>query len=524
MVHSTVAIGRPESSSAPRRLRNQSDEPPRWAGCGSPPETIARRQKAELVPRSWSVTRGEWVGLPAARPEDRCASPREAFQMQDPQWLNAARHVAICGLQWGDEGKGKLVDRLAAGFDVVVRYNGGANAGHTVVADGVKHALHLVPCGILHPGTLNVIGNGVVLDPASLAAEIIELRAAGVDVGDRLRISDRAHLVMPYHRVEDGLLEAAVATSSNEAQLGTTRRGIGPCYADKALRSTALRVSDLADHTELSRKLEHIVAVKNATLGALSAMVGVPWETLRADAILEDTLAAAAGLMPFVADTAALLAEARDDGRRILLEGANAALLDVDHGTYPFVTSSNAASSGIYTGTGLPGGFVDEVVGVVKAYQTRVGAGPMPTELHDETGARMRKRGNEYGTTTGRPRRCGWLDLVALEHAIRISGATRIALMLLDVLAGFDELKVCTAYRSDGRTIKRLPASAAGLAAAEPLYETLPGFSEEIVDCRSLDALPMNARLYVQAISEYIGIPISVISVGPDRNATIMLD
>ena len=463
-----------------------------------------------------------WAG-DLASPSFVTAWEREVCRMSDPQWLESAQHVAVSGLQWGDEGKGKLVDLLASRFDVVVRYNGGANAGHTVVADGVKHALHLVPCGILHPGTLNVIGNGVVLDPVALSAEIESLRTAGVEIGDRLRISDRAHLVMPYHRLEDGLREAAVGSLSGDAsRIGTTKRGIGPCYADKALRSTALRVSDLDDPARFRDKLEHIVTVKNATLGALSDLTGAEWTPLEAEGIARETLAAAEAFRPFIADTAALLFDAKNDGRRILLEGANAALLDVDHGTYPFVTSSSASSAGIYPGTGLPGGFVDEVVGVVKAYQTRVGAGPMPTELEDETGARMRERGNEYGTTTGRPRRCGWLDLVTLEHTVRISGITRISLMLLDVLAGFDQLALCTAYRSEGRTIRRLPASADRLAAVEPVYEWLPGFSEEIEECRSYEALPANVRRYVEAISNHLGVPISILSVGPDREATIM--
>ena len=443
--------------------------------------------------------------------------------MEGPKWLQEARHVAVSGLQWGDEGKGKLVDRLASGFDVVARYNGGANAGHTVVANGVKHALHLVPCGILHPGTLNVIGNGVVLDPVSLAAEIERLSAAGVEIGDRIRISDRAHLVMPYHRMEDGLREAAAAVASgDEARIGTTKRGIGPAYADKAFRSTAIRMCDMGDEAQFRSALDRIVKIKNVTLGALADFVGEPWTDLDAGELAGEALAAGEVLLPFMRDTSALLSKAKESGSKILIEGANAALLDVDHGTYPYVTSSNASSTGIYPGTGLPGGFLDEVVGVVKAYQTRVGAGPMPTELMDETAERLRERGHEYGTTTGRPRRCGWLDLVALRHTARVSGVTRISLMLLDVLAGFEELQVCTHYELDGETIDHLSASADQLLRARPVYVTLLGFTEEITECRSWEALPEAAHDYVDFISSHIGVPVSVISVGPDRDATIM--
>ncbi len=442
----------------------------------------------------------------------------------EPAWLTETPHAAVCGLQWGDEGKGKIVDRLAGHFDVVARYNGGANAGHSVVVDGVRHALHLVPCGILHAGSLNVIGNGCVVDADTLLAEIEGLEAGGIDVASRLRLSDRAHLVLPHHKLADGLHEAAAARSAGDARkIGTTGRGIGPAYADKALRGPAIRVSDVLDPATLPAKVRHSAAVANATLSGLAAYAESPWNDVDGEALLDRCSAWGRALAPYATDTVDLLDDARSGGRRILFEGANATLLDVDHGTYPFVTSSATTALGIHTGAGVPASALaqGEIVGVVKAYATRVGAGPMPTELEDETSARMRRRGNEFGTTTGRPRRCGWLDLVAVRYAARLVGATRLSVMLLDVLAGFDELQVCVGYELDGRVLSRPPASAASLARLKPVYESHPGFAEEIVDARSVTQLPAAARAYLARIEEFTGVPVSVVSVGPDREQTI---
>jgi len=438
-----------------------------------------------------------------------------------------AGHAAIVGLQWGDEGKGKVVDLLAPGFDYVVRYNGGANAGHSVQVGDQRYALHLIPSGILYDDKTNVLGNGVVIDIDQLGKEVNELSERGIDVQGRLRISDRAHVVMPYHKVEDVLFDQAVAqtwSTGNNEPIGTTGRGIGPCYADKALRSTAIRVADLFDDDRLRDKLARIVAVKNTILGALAERCGKTFDPFDADALFDQMKAQRDTIRSFVCDTAQLLHGAIAEDKRLLFEGANATLLDIDHGTYPYVTSSNCSSLGVHTGTGVPGHKVKQVMGIVKAYQTRVGGGPMPTELDDEVGQRIRDRGNEYGTTTGRPRRCGWLDLVALKYTATVSGATGLALMLLDVLAGLEELKVCTAYRDPktGRTLEAFPADADVLGDVEPVYETLPGFADEIADCRRLADLPEAARKYIQRIEDHVGVPVVMASVGPRRDETAM--
>lgn len=432
------------------------------------------------------------------------------------------RHTAVTGLQWGDEGKGKVVDLLAADHDLIVRYNGGANAGHSVVIGDKRYALHLVPCGILTPGRVNLIGNGVVVDAPLLLEEIAGLRAAGVTVADNLKISERAHLVLPWHKDADALLEAALAAAAGEeARIGTTGRGIGPCYADKALRSTAVRVVDLLRPAELPAKLRRIAAVKNSQLGALAQAAGLPFTPYDAEALAAELAAQGAQLAPHVADTAHLLHEAIAAGKRVLFEGGNGALLDVDHGSYPFVTSSSTSSLGIYPGAGLPGGQVGRLLGVVKAYSTRVGGGPMPTELQGAVAEHLRERGREYGTTTGRPRRCGWLDLVALRHSARLSGATELAVMLLDVLAGLDGLQVCTHYRIGDRVLDRFPAAAEDLAAAQPVWVQLPGFSEEVSACRRWQDLPAAARAYVGVIENFCGVPVSMVSVGPERGQTL---
>ena len=438
--------------------------------------------------------------------------------------------ASVVGLQWGDEGKGKIIDALAAGFDAVVRYNGGANAGHSVVIGGRRHALHLVPSGIFHPEVIAVIANGVVVDPVALVREIDALRDAGVDTSS-LVLSDRAHLVLPWHVLEDALREGALAGGAGspdragasepdgDHSLGTTRRGIGPAYADKACRSTALRVGDLVRTDTLAEKLGRIARLKGAALRGLDAACDPP-DPRDVRRALEE---AAARLTPMMADTTYLLHGMLRSGRRILFEGANATLLDIDHGTFPYVTSSSATSLGIPAGSGIPARTVTDVVGVMKAYATRVGAGPFPTELRDATGDRIRDRGREYGTTTGRPRRCGWLDLVAVRYAAMINGATSLAVTLFDVLAGLEELRVCTAYEIDGVRTDRFVPDAADLDRVRPVYESLPGFADEITGVRTRDELPDGARRYLDRIEECVGVPIGLVSVGPGREQTIRL-
>ena len=432
-------------------------------------------------------------------------------------------HCAIVGLQWGDEGKGKVVDLLSRHYDLIVRYNGGANAGHSVQVGDERYALHLIPSGILYPDKLNLLGNGVVIDPEQLVKEINELRERGITVGENLRISDRAHLVLPYHKTEDALFDEAVAQAWDTAKpIGTTGRGIGPAYADKALRSTAIRVGELREPERLRDKLQRTVGVKNALLEALAKRCGQAFEPFDAEAIHQQLIAQAELIGPHICDGTALVHGAMERGQRLLFEGANATLLDIDHGTYPYVTSSNCSSLGVHTGAGVPGHKLPHVLGIAKAYQTRVGGGPMPTELHDETGQRIREAGNEYGTTTGRPRRCGWLDLVALRYSVRLAGVTGIGLMLVDVLAGVGELKVCTGYRYRGQTLTEFPADSEVLAEVEPVLESVPGFEGPIQDCRALDELPEGAKRYVERIEEFVGAPVVMLSVGPRRDQTIV--
>lgn len=446
-----------------------------------------------------------------------------------PAHQHIGRHSAVVGLQWGDEGKGKLVDRLAGRFDAVVRYNGGANAGHSVVVGGVRYALHLVPSGILAPGVLAVVGNGVVVDPERLIEELDGLSARGVDVSS-LVLSDRAHVVLPYHKAEDALREELLTAAPVDAAsgpkhavsaIGTTRRGIGPAYADKVQRATAIRVGDLLRPELLRTKLELICSMKNAIFRGLRPGQPTPFD---AGEIAEKMIRIGERLRPLVKDTTYLLHDLDRAGKMILFEGANATMLDVDHGTFPYVTSSNASSLGIGPGSGLPPQKVGRIIGVVKAYSTRVGGGPMPTELFDATAHRIRERGREYGTTTGRPRRVGWIDLVALRYAAMVSGATEIGLTLLDVLAGFDELRVCVAYDTPaGRTDRFLP-DGFDLAEATPVYETVTGFGEDISEVRAFEDLPDAARRYVELIESFVGVPIRTIGVGPDRAQTIERD
>jgi adenylosuccinate synthase len=431
-------------------------------------------------------------------------------------------HTAVVGLQWGDEGKGKIVDWLTGQHDVIVRYNGGANAGHTVVVGKQKYAVHLIPAGILYPDKVCVIGNGVVVDPQKLVEEIDQLRARGVEVGDNLRVSDRAHVVMPYHKEHDAALErvlsSAVAGSEVDLSIGTTKRGIGPAYADKVHRSTAIRMGELLNFDHLRAKLKVICAIRQKELEAL----GVEAPPLNFEALAQQYAALGRRLTPHITDTAYLLHDYLKEDRRILFEGANACLLDIDHGTYPYVTSSNCSTLGIPSGTGVPGSHIHRVLGIMKAYSTRVGAGPFPTEQLNDIGNRIRERGHEYGTTTGRPRRCGWLDLVAVRYSAMICGATGLACMLLDVLSGFDELKICTRYRMrDGSVTERFIPDAFRLADAEPVYETVPGWSEEIDDATDRNALPTNAKRYLERIEQVLDLPVEIVSVGPERTQTL---
>lgn len=438
--------------------------------------------------------------------------------------------AAVVGLQWGDEGKGKLVDLLAGKYRAVVRYNGGANAGHSVVVGGERYSLHLVPSGILSPSCEAVIGNGVVVDPHRLLEEIKTLNERGVDTS-RLVISDRAHVVMPYHKAEDAAREELLSATTESqpsddtkkvvSAIGTTKRGIGPAYADKIHRSTAIRIGDLTRPDILRTKLTMICGLKNAVLGA---MIGDGFEKLDAEALTQEMIECGKKLAPMIKDTAYLLDDLRKEGQPILFEGANATMLDVDHGTYPFVTSSNSSALGIGPGSGVPPQCISQIIGVVKAYSTRVGGGPMPTELFDATGDGIRQRGREFGTTTGRPRRVGWLDLVAVKYSAMISGATELCITLLDVLSSEGELKIATKYRVDGELTDRFLPDGYLLDQAEPVYETMPGFSQDITAARSFGELPPEAQAYIEKIEQFVGVPVKTVSVGPDREQTILRD
>ena len=430
--------------------------------------------------------------------------------------MDAARppHTAVVGLGWGDEGKGKIVDLLSPQFDVVVRYNGGANAGHTVCADDETFALHQVPSGVLHQGVAGVIAPGVALDPLGLLAEIDALQDRGVTRVGVLNIRDRAHRVVEYHKVEDRLAESS---ADDETRIGTTARGIGPCYADKMRRSTALRVGDLLDRTRLQGKLDRIVTFKRRMFRALYDLD----VELDGAALYRQLCGAAERLGPFICDTTAYLREAIDADRRLLFEGANGMLLDVDHGTYPFVTSSSTGPWGICAGGGVPPGTVGRSIGVIKTYATRVGSGPFPSELDDLTGDRIREQGREFGTTTGRPRRCGWFDAVAVRHGVHLGGVTEVALMHLDTLGGFDRLGICTAYRHGGRTFEHLPADSGLLERVEPVLEMHQGWSEDLRPIRRPQDLPDRASRYIERLEVLIEAPITLVSVGPDRTQTL---
>ena len=436
---------------------------------------------------------------------------------------HAPHTTAVVGLQWGDEGKGKIVDVLTAGHDVIVRYNGGANAGHTVVVGDQRYALHLIPSGILYPDKSCVIGNGVVVDPEKLIQEMEGLEARGIKVGTNLVISDRAHVVMPYHKEQDAALEeylsGVTAGERGNLSIGTTRRGIGPAYADKIHRSTAIRMGDLLDADYLASRLQVICRLRTEELKAL----GVQAPPLDPAALTARYAALGERLRPHVRDTVYHLHDCQRAGKSLLFEGANACLLDIDHGTYPYVTSSNCSTAGIHSGTGIPGRSLQRVIGIMKAYSTRVGAGPFPTELLDHTGSTIRERGREYGTTTGRPRRCGWLDLVAVRYSAMVCGATEIACTLFDVLTGFDELRICTHYRlADGTVTDRFIPDAKRLEGATPVYSTFKGWTEQVSDLPDRAALPQAARDYLDAVEQHVGVPVSMVSVGPERTQTLV--
>jgi adenylosuccinate synthase len=424
--------------------------------------------------------------------------------------------TSVIGLQWGDEAKGKLVDLLAPQFDLVVRYQGGANAGHTVVVGDDVYKLHHIPSGILHSGVQNLITPGVVINPETMIAEMDGLAERGIDCARNLLVSERAHLVMPWHIAEDRRINA---TAVRGESIGTTNRGIGPCYRDKVGRTHAIRMTDLVQ----PQRDERIATVAEQKTDILRSL-GATDEELQAIAparVVEQAARWGERLEPMIGDTTDLLLDATEAGKRILFEGAQGALLDIDHGTYPFVTSSNSSGVGVCAGAGVPPRWINTVLGVCKAYSTRVGGGPFVTELHDETGDRIRELGNEFGTTTGRPRRCGWFDAVAVRYTARLSGVTRLALMMMDVLAHLDELKVCVAYELDGERITRFPGHSDQLRRCKPIYETIPGWKQPVDDVRKESDFPPGALAYVRRIEELVGVPVGVLSVGPDRAQTI---
>ena len=423
-------------------------------------------------------------------------------------------NIVIVGTQWGDEGKGKIVDLLAADADVVVRFQGGNNAGHTMVVDGEQFISHLIPSGILQRKTC-VIGNGVVVDPEVLIGEIDYLAGKGIDVGpDMLLISDRAHVIMPFHKLIDNGREKL----KGDKKIGTTGRGIGPCYEDKATRR-GIRFIDLIDPVSFAERLASIIPEKNFYLEKFLGS-----ETVDIDIIRDQYTQFAKRLKPYVTNVSIALQQAGQAGRRILFEGAQGTHLDIDHGTYPFVTSSNTAAGNACCGSGVGPKDIHGVVGIVKAYTTRVGAGPFPSELFDAIGDQIQTTGAEFGATTGRRRRCGWLDTVILNNAVRLNGLTGLAITKLDVLGELDELKICTAYQRDGKTLEEVPANLNHLAECQPVYETLPGWRQDIRNIRRFEDLPDNARQYLSRIEALTGVPIQIISVGPGRNETIVLE
>ena len=423
------------------------------------------------------------------------------------------RNVVVLGAQWGDEGKGKVVDLLAAQAHAVVRFQGGHNAGHTLVDSGRTTVLHLIPSGILHPGVECLIGNGVVLSPDALFEEIDALEGAGAEVCTRLRVSEACPLILPFHIALDGAREKKRGAGA----IGTTGRGIGPAYEDKVSRQ-GVRVNDLFQPERFAVKLESLLDYHNF---ALTEYFGV--EPVDYRRTLDEALAVAERLRPLIADVPVRLREIRRGGGDIMFEGAQGALLDIDHGTYPFVTSSNTTAGGVSSGSGVGPLYLDYVLGIIKAYTTRVGGGPFPTELHDETGAYLARVGNEFGATTGRPRRCGWFDAVALRRVVEVNSLSGLCLTKLDVLDGLPKLKICTGYRCGNRSLQDIPVGADSLATCEPVYEEMPGWKASTVGVRRLEDLPANARAYLARIEELAEVPIDMISTGPERDANIIL-
>lgn len=422
-------------------------------------------------------------------------------------------NTCVVGLHWGDEGKGKVVDILAEDSQVVVRYGGGSNAGHTVVIGDSRFALHLMPSGAIREGTLCVIANAVVVDPAILISEIDGLAQRGISLAGRLFISENAHVVLDYHKREDQLREESLG----KQKIGTTVRGIGPCYADKVGRSYAVRMGDFRDMDALAAKLRMIVEYKNKLFSGLYGA-----EPMNADTIIESCKTYAQRLTPCTTDTTELLHTLIGEGKSVLFEGAQGSLLDLDHGTFPYVTSSNSSSLGLPAGCGVPAKMVNKYIGVTKAYTTRVGAGPFPTELENEIGQYIRDKGHEYGTTTGRPRRCGWFDAVAAAYSVRIGSVDSVALMHLDTLSGLKQVQMCRAYTIEGRETTFFPANIDRLAKARPVYETLPGWDDDLGDVTRFEDLPGAAQAYVRLMEKIVGRPVEMIGVGPKRSQTIM--
>ena len=421
--------------------------------------------------------------------------------------------TCVIGLQWGDEAKGKLVDLLTTRFDIVVRYQGGANAGHTVVVGDKTYKLHHVPSGILTPTVMNVVTPGVVINPPTILKEIESLEAQGVRVEENMMLSDRAHVVCPWHIAEDKVLNEAAAGES----IGTTLRGIGPCYRDKVGRAHAIRLGDMS-RADFRERVEHIVTAKNRLLAGLNGTAHIP---LDGAAIFAEYHGYAERLKKYVGDTTAYLLDAVEAGKKLLFEGAQGSLLDIDHGTFPYVTSSNASGVGVSAGSGVPGKWIEKVIGVCKAYSTRVGGGPFPTELNNATGEKIRQIGREYGTTTGRPRRCGWFDAVAVRYTARLSGIDCISLMMMDVLGHLPEIQICVAYELDGRRTTQFPSHVDDLRRVTPVYETLPGWQKDVTGIRKLEEMPIEARRYMERVSQLVGKPVEVVSVGPDRAQTM---
>lgn len=419
--------------------------------------------------------------------------------------------VAIVGSQWGDEGKGKVIDYLATQADVVVRGQGGNNAGHTLVVDGKKYALHLIPSGVLNPETINVIGNGIVFDPKGFLEELAKLNADNIDTKN-IKISDRAHVIFPYHKELDALGEEA----RGDNKIGTTKKGIGPCYMDKTERS-GIRICDLMDKDIFAKKLKAQIDAKNKIVKNIYGA-----EEFDFDAIYNEYLGYAEQIRSYVDDTSVVVYEAIKAGKKVLFEGAQGTLLDLDLGTYPFVTSSHPTSGGFSVGAGVGPNMIKDVVGIVKSYTTRVGEGPFVTELNDETGDKIRTQGREFGTTTGRARRCGWFDAVIVRYAARVNGLTSISLMLLDVLTGFDTVKICTSYKMGDKVLREFPASLEDLAKCEPIYEELEGWSEDLTGMETYEELPENAKKYIAKIEELVGVNVDMVSVGPNRAQTIV--